>query len=203
MKNTLYYGDNLDVLRRHIADESVDLIYLDPPFKSGSKLQRLVPGTRRQPVGLADSGVRGYVAMGPSGRRRLPGSGGGGRASLAGHASLSHGVGRQRHACLLVDDGPAAERIASGLETDRKHLLALRSHGKPLPENSDGCRVRADAISERDYLETHLCPMDALERYGRVHDTFLFYAKSDDTSLESRAANRTGEISFHKYRHSR
>ena len=32
--NTLYYGDNLDVLRRHIADDSVDLIYLDPPFKS-------------------------------------------------------------------------------------------------------------------------------------------------------------------------
>lgn len=32
--NYLYYGDNLDVLRRHIKDESVDLIYLDPPFKS-------------------------------------------------------------------------------------------------------------------------------------------------------------------------
>lgn len=32
--NSLYYGDNLDVLRRHIKDESVDLIYLDPPFKS-------------------------------------------------------------------------------------------------------------------------------------------------------------------------
>jgi DNA modification methylase len=34
MKNTLYYGDNLEVLRRYIPDESVDLIYLDPPFKS-------------------------------------------------------------------------------------------------------------------------------------------------------------------------
>ena len=34
MENTLYYGDNLDVLRLHVADESVDLIYLDPPFKS-------------------------------------------------------------------------------------------------------------------------------------------------------------------------
>jgi DNA modification methylase len=34
MANTLYYGDNLDVLRRHVADESVDLVYLDPPFKS-------------------------------------------------------------------------------------------------------------------------------------------------------------------------
>ena len=34
VENTLYYGDNLDVLRLHIKDESVDLIYLDPPFKS-------------------------------------------------------------------------------------------------------------------------------------------------------------------------
>lgn len=33
-KNTLYYGDNLDILRRYVADESVDLVYLDPPFKS-------------------------------------------------------------------------------------------------------------------------------------------------------------------------
>jgi site-specific DNA-methyltransferase (adenine-specific) len=32
--NHLYYGDNLDVLRRHVEDESVDLVYLDPPFKS-------------------------------------------------------------------------------------------------------------------------------------------------------------------------
>jgi 16S rRNA G966 N2-methylase RsmD len=33
--STLYYGDNLDVLRRHLHDETVDLIYLDPPFQSG------------------------------------------------------------------------------------------------------------------------------------------------------------------------
>jgi len=33
-KNTLYYGNNLHVLRQHIKDESVDLIYLDPPFNS-------------------------------------------------------------------------------------------------------------------------------------------------------------------------
>jgi site-specific DNA-methyltransferase (adenine-specific) len=33
--NHLYYGDNLDVLRENISDESVDLIYLDPPFNSG------------------------------------------------------------------------------------------------------------------------------------------------------------------------
>jgi site-specific DNA-methyltransferase (adenine-specific) len=33
-KNKLYYGDNLAVLREYINDESVDLIYLDPPFNS-------------------------------------------------------------------------------------------------------------------------------------------------------------------------
>lgn len=32
--NQLYFGDNLHVLREHLADESVDLIYLDPPFNS-------------------------------------------------------------------------------------------------------------------------------------------------------------------------
>ena len=30
----LFYGDNLQIFREHIADESVDLIYLDPPFNS-------------------------------------------------------------------------------------------------------------------------------------------------------------------------
>ena len=32
--NCLFYGDNLDVLRRHVKDDSVDLVYLDPPFNS-------------------------------------------------------------------------------------------------------------------------------------------------------------------------
>jgi hypothetical protein len=34
--NLLYYGDNLDILRRYVADESVDLVYLDPPFNSNA-----------------------------------------------------------------------------------------------------------------------------------------------------------------------
>jgi len=44
-KNQLYYGDNLTVLRDHIKDESVDLIYLDPPFNS-----RQEPGSPARPV---------------------------------------------------------------------------------------------------------------------------------------------------------
>ena len=32
--NVLYYGDNLDILRRYLPDAAVDLFYLDPPFNS-------------------------------------------------------------------------------------------------------------------------------------------------------------------------
>lgn len=45
-ENTLFYGDNLPVLREHVADESVDLIYLDPPFNSSRSYHVLFRGKR-------------------------------------------------------------------------------------------------------------------------------------------------------------
>lgn len=45
--NQLYYGDNLQILRDHIKDESVDLIYLDPPFNSNANYNVLF----RSPAG--------------------------------------------------------------------------------------------------------------------------------------------------------
>lgn len=44
MRNTLYYGDNLAVLRESVADESVDLVYLDPPFNSNATYNVLFRG---------------------------------------------------------------------------------------------------------------------------------------------------------------
>jgi site-specific DNA-methyltransferase (adenine-specific) len=35
-KNRLYFGDNLNILRDHVTDAVVDLIYLDPPFNSNA-----------------------------------------------------------------------------------------------------------------------------------------------------------------------
>jgi len=35
-KNKLYFGDNLGILREHVATESIDLIHLDPPFNSSA-----------------------------------------------------------------------------------------------------------------------------------------------------------------------
>jgi len=44
VSNHLYYGDNLDVLRNEIGDETVDLIYLDPPFNSNASYNVLFKG---------------------------------------------------------------------------------------------------------------------------------------------------------------
>ncbi|MEZ5747319.1 MAG: DNA methyltransferase [Paracoccaceae bacterium] len=46
MANHLYYGDNLAVLRDSVADESVDLIYLDPPFNSNASYNVLFKGPK-------------------------------------------------------------------------------------------------------------------------------------------------------------
>jgi site-specific DNA-methyltransferase (adenine-specific) len=42
--NKLYFGDNLTVLRDHVNDESIDLVYLDPPFKSDANYNVLFKG---------------------------------------------------------------------------------------------------------------------------------------------------------------
>ena len=43
MGNTLYYGDNLKILRDEIGAETVDLIYLDPPFNSNASYNAFLP----------------------------------------------------------------------------------------------------------------------------------------------------------------
>jgi 16S rRNA G966 N2-methylase RsmD len=44
--NTLFYGDNLEILRKHVGDETVDLIYLDPPFNPICSHRRLLEHRR-------------------------------------------------------------------------------------------------------------------------------------------------------------
>jgi tetratricopeptide (TPR) repeat protein len=53
--NVLYYGDNLHVLRKWVADESVDLIYLDPPFNSKKVYNQIYKDSKAQERVFKDS----------------------------------------------------------------------------------------------------------------------------------------------------
>lgn len=63
MSNTLYYGDNRHVLREHVTNDSVDLIYLDPPFNSNAKICMIKP---EHPANQ-DAALR-FMAAGSDGR---------------------------------------------------------------------------------------------------------------------------------------
>ncbi len=57
MINKLYYGDNLSALRESIADESVDLTALDPPFNSNASYNVLFKASgRRRKLKLSTRG---------------------------------------------------------------------------------------------------------------------------------------------------
>lgn len=50
-QHTIYYGDNLEILRRYLKDESIDLIYIDPPFNTGRTQKLTQLKTVRSPDG--------------------------------------------------------------------------------------------------------------------------------------------------------
>ncbi len=69
-KNKLYYGDNLEVLRKYIKDETIDLCYIDPPFNSKRNYNQIYNNIRREDKAQAqafidtwcwnDEALRGY-----------------------------------------------------------------------------------------------------------------------------------------------
>jgi DNA modification methylase len=55
MKNKIYYGDNLEVLRKYIKDESVDLCYIDPPFNSDENYNQIYTTQDNQDIAQAQA----------------------------------------------------------------------------------------------------------------------------------------------------
>ena len=64
---SLYYGDNPAVLRDHVADESIDLIYLDPAFNSDATYNILFTTPGRQGRRRQHQGLRRHLELGTGG----------------------------------------------------------------------------------------------------------------------------------------
>jgi site-specific DNA-methyltransferase (adenine-specific) len=110
MPNALYYGDNLEILRKHIPDESVDLVYLDPPFNSQANynvLFRAPTGEQSQAQieAFEDTWHWNATALVPE---------------------------RERFAGLSHDDGRSPPRASPDAQSSGEPVSALRSYSQPL-----------------------------------------------------------------------
>ena len=132
--NLLYYGDNLDVLRRHVRDESVDLVYLDPPLNSNANYNVLFAEHGRGPPRRSRlSRTRGN---GTRSRRRLSRDRRAAAARSRTRCAPSGPCSAVGHARLPLDDGTASCRAAG---SSRRRARCIFTATRPPATTSSSC----------------------------------------------------------------
>ena len=145
MSNTLYYGDNLQVLRDHIPDESVDLVYLDPPFNSNASYNVLFREKSGEESAAQIKAFTDTWEWTLETERTFQQDiifHTGTPAAVKDMISRLPAVHRaERHDGLPGDDDAPPGGVAAGSEAYRQPLSALRPDGQPLFENCAGYGV--------------------------------------------------------------
>jgi adenine specific DNA methylase Mod len=184
MANALYYGDNLDVLRDEIASESVDLIYLDPPFNSQANYNVLF----KSPAGkAADAQIEAFEDTwhwGEEAERAFA-------EVLASPNTQAAELLRAMRSFLGEND------MMAYLAMMAVRLIELHRVLKPTgslylhcdPTASHYLKVLLDAIFQpANFVNeivwkrygAHNDVGQGSRHYGRVQDTILFYSKTTD-----------------------
>jgi adenine specific DNA methylase Mod len=203
--NRLYYGDNLTVLRGNIDDESVDLIYLDPPFNSQATYNVLFRGpsgeeSRAQIEAFDDTWHWGD------------------EAELAfDHVMTSQNADaaemlRSMRAFLRENDVMAylCMMAARLLELHRvlKPTGALYLHCDPTASHYlklvldavfDPRNFRNEIIWKRS--SAHSDTKQGMRRCGKIHDVLLLYTKSKEHIWNPQYTPYTQEYLDFEYRH--
>ena len=161
-ENLLYYGDNLDVLRRYIADESVDLVYLDPPFNSNQDYNVLFKerdGKR--------AAARAYQEVVEAG----------GKVSQCMQAFRTF-LGENDMLAYLSMMAPRLVELRRVLKsTGSIYLHCDPTANAYLRMLMDAVFGPANFCNEIVWKRTFA--HSSARRYGPIHDTLLFYTKSD------------------------
>jgi DNA modification methylase len=187
MVNRLFYGDNLDVLRKNVGTESVDLVYLDPPFNSNrnynvifarkassadtAQIQafgdtwRWTQVTEEQYIDLLNGGLPNAVAD----------------ALRATHTLL----GENDALAYLVNMAPRLVEMHRVL----RFTGSLYLHCDPTM--SHYLKVLLDAIFGPENFRNEIVwkrtatKGDARRKFGSVHDLLLFYSKGQDVHFSA------------------
>jgi adenine specific DNA methylase Mod len=179
--NQLHFGDNLTVLRNHIKDESVDLIYLDPPFNSNANYNVLFRegdgiASEAQAEAFKDTWAWGHTAAAAyEDVLRM-----GGDLPILMRALRS----------WLGDSGIMAYLAMMSVRLIELHRVLKPSGSLYLhcdPTASHYVKLILDAIFQHEQFRNEIIwkrtgAHGGSRRWGPVHDSILFYTASDKYS---------------------
>jgi DNA modification methylase len=183
-KNRLYFGDNLDILRREVPDSSVDLIYLDPPFNSNATYNVLFKEksgeeSAAQIMAFEDTWQWGleseavYKEIVTSGPRKLAGLVQALLASLGRNDMMAYLVMIAIRLVELYRVLKPTGSIYLHCDPTASHYLKMVMDAifGPLNFRNELVWKRSDAHSDAKQGARH---------YGRIHDVLLFYSRSGE-----------------------
>jgi DNA modification methylase len=193
----LYFGDNLDILRRYIEPESVDLVYLDPPFKSNQDYNVLFAeqdGSRAAAQIKAFEDTWQWDLAAEAAFRDVVEQGG--RVSLVMQAMRTF-LGESDMLAYLSMMAPRLVELCRVLKPTGSIYLHCD------PTASHYLKLLMDAIfgpgrflNEIVWKRTHA--HSSSQRYGPVHDIILFYSKGEHpTWTNLRVAHDPGYVAKH------
>lgn len=179
MTNHLYYGDNLQVLREHIATESVDLIYLDPPFNSQATYNVLFRSPKGEQSQAQIEAFEDTWAWNKSAEQAFD------EVMTSGNTDAAEML-RAMRSFLKEND------MMAYLTMMAIRLLELHRVLKPTgslylhcdPTASHYLKIMLDAVFGKENFKNEITwkrtsAHSSAKRYGPVHDIIFFYGKSD------------------------
>lgn len=195
--NKLFFGDNLPILREHIADETVDLIYLDPPFNSNAGYNVLF----KSPTG--ESSPAQLEAFGDTWHWNASAERAFDEVMKSGNSDASEML-RSMRGFLKEND------MMAYLAMMAARLIELRRVLKPTgslylhcdPTASHYLKVVLDAIFGKTNCRSEIIwrrtnARGTAGKWPRLHDTLLFYTKSDEFYFSAQKAKAEIEKTPH------
>ncbi len=181
--NVLYYGDNLDVLKRHVKDETVDLIYLDPPFNSNASYNVLF---KEQDGHRAESQIQAFEDtwkwdLGAEAAYKTVVEAGG-QVAIALHAFRTF-LGENDMMAYLAMMAPRLVQLKRVLKATGSMYLHCD------PTASHYLKMLMDAVFGPAYFRSeivwkrstaHSDTKQGRRQHGRLHDIILLYTKTDE-----------------------
>ncbi|MEK7873120.1 MAG: DNA methyltransferase [Chloroflexota bacterium] len=200
-QNFLYYGDNLDVLRRYIKDEAIDLIYLDPPFNSNQAYNVLFTDENKQAAASQLQAFGDTWKWNPVVARafkEVTEAGGNVSIALQAFAQLLPQSNMLAYLTMMAPRLVELRRVLKATGSIYLHCDPTASHYlKILLDSVFGAENFRNEIT---WKRTH-SHGDSRRRFADISDTILFYSKTGEHVFNRRHIPYSQDYIDRYYKH--